>query len=88
MVHLKNVKFLIRLKHSPIHSVRFWSKYTKNIDIPENIYNEYCKCCTIKERNIDIISAYLLGWFYNHNEHLIHLDNIEEVYVSDWDWDD
>ena len=88
MVHLKNVEFLIRLKSSSLHSFRFWPKYTIDIDIPENIYNEYSKCCAIKERNIDIISAYLLGWFYKHNEYVIHLDNIEEVYVSNWDWDD
>lgn len=88
MVRLKNVEFLIRLKHSPLHSFRFWPKYTIDIDVPENIYNEYRRCYTIRERNIDIISAYLLGWFHKHNEHVIHLDNIEEVYVSNWDWDD
>lgn len=81
MIPVYNVKFQIKRKNSPEHSSLFWSRYSRNtINIPDNIYKEYSRCINYT----DIISAYLIGWFYKYNEDIIHLDDIEEVLVENW----
>lgn len=81
MIPIYNIKFQIKRKNSPEHSLLFWSQYTINtISIPNNIYEEYSRCINYT----DIISAYLMGWFYKYNEDIAHLDDIEEVIVESW----
>lgn len=85
MIPLYNITFLIKRKQNSEYSTIYWSKFVKDtIDIPDNIYNEYVKMS--KQRTffyVDIISAYLLGWFYRYNEDQLHLDDIEVVLVYD-----
>lgn len=85
MIPLYNITFLIKRKQNSEYSTIYWSKFVKaTIDIPDNIYNEYVKM--LKQGTsfyTDIISAYLLGWFYRYNEDQLHLDDIEVVLVYD-----
>lgn len=85
MIPLYNIIFLIKRKQNSEYSTIYWSKFIKDtIDIPDNIYNESVK---MSKQGIsfdtDIISAYLLGWFYRYNEDQLHLDDIEVVLVYD-----
>ena len=85
MIPLYNITFLIKRKQNSEYSAVYWSKFIKDtIDIPDNIYNESVK---MSKQGIsfdtDIISAYLLGWFYRYNEDQLHLDDIEVVLVYD-----
>lgn len=85
MIPLYNITFLIKRKQNSEYSTIYWSKFIEDtIDIPDNIYNESVK---MSKQGIsfdtDIISAYLLGWFYRYNEDQLHLDDIEVVLVYD-----
>lgn len=85
MIPLYNITFLIKRKQNSEYSTVYWSKFVEDsIDIPDNIYNEYVKMSK-QGTSIytDIISAYLLGWFYRYNEDQLHLDDIEVVLVHD-----
>ncbi len=85
MIPLYNITFLIKRKQNSEYSTIYWSKLVEDsIDIPDNIYNEYVKMSK-QGTSIytDVISAYLLGWFYRYNEDQLHLDNIEVVLVHD-----
>ena len=85
MFPLYNITFLIKRKEDSEYSTIYWSKLVEDsIDIPDNIYNEYVKMSK-QGTSIytDVISAYLLGWFYRYNEDQLHLDNIEVVLVHD-----
>lgn len=85
MIPLYNITFLIKRKQNSEYSTIYWSKLVEDsIDIPDNIYNEYVKMSK-QGTSIytDVISAYLLGWFYRYNEDQLHLDNIEVVLVYD-----
>lgn len=85
MIPLYNITFLIKRKQNSEYSTVYWSKFVEDsIDIPDNIYNEYVKMSK-QGTSIytDIISAYLLGWFYRYNEDQLHLDDIEVVLVYD-----
>jgi hypothetical protein len=87
MIPIYNVRFLIKKSKSSECSMLWggWNRYYKPIiEIPNNIYNEHCKCVSIRDRHIDIISIYLLGWFYKYNEDIIHLDDVEEILVENW----
>lgn len=85
MIPLYNITFLIKRKHNSEYSTIYWCKFIKdNIDIPDSIYNEYVKMSKQgTSLDIDIISAYLLGWFYRYNEDQLHLNDIEVVLVHD-----
>jgi hypothetical protein len=85
MIPLYNITFLIKRKQNSEYSTVYWSKFIKNtIDIPDNIYNESVKMSKQGTSfHTDIISAYLLGWFYRYNEDQLHLDDIEVVLVHD-----
>jgi hypothetical protein len=85
MIPLYNITFLIKRKQNSEYSTIDWSKYViHNIDIPESIYNEYVKMSTQEiAYYTDIISAYLIGWFYKHNEDKLHLTDIDVVLVHD-----
>ena len=85
MIPLYNITFLIKRKQHSEYSTIYWSKFVKDtIDIPNNLYNESVKMSKQKTSYYtDIISAYLLGWFYRYNEDQLHLDDIEVVLVYD-----
>ena len=85
MIPLYNITFLIKRKPNSEYSTIYWCKFVKDtIDIPDNIYNEYVKISKQETSlDIDVISAYLLGWFYRYNEDQLHLNDIEVVLVYD-----
>jgi hypothetical protein len=84
MTTLYNVEFLIKRKNSPEHASLSWDKYViYTINIPHNIIKEHDKCNYSNLAIIDLISAYLLGWFYKYNEDILHIDDIEIVLVND-----
>jgi hypothetical protein len=85
MIPLYNITFLIKRKQNSEYSTVDWSKYViHNIDIPESIYNEDVKMSTQGiAYYTDIIAAYLIGWFYKHNEDKLHLTDIDVVLVHD-----
>ena len=85
MIPLYNITFLIKREHDSEYSTRYWAKYIiHKIDIPDYIYKEHVKMLTQGvSYYADIVSSYLIGWFYKYNEDKLHLTNIEVVLVHD-----
>ena len=84
MTTLYNVEFLVKRKNSPEHASLYWGKYViYAINIPDNIIKEHDKCNYSNVTIIDLLSAYLLGWFYKYNEDILHIDDIETVLIND-----
>ena len=87
MTTLYNVEFLVKRKNSPEHASLYWAKYIiYTINIPNNIIKEHDKRNYSNTGIVDIISAYLLGWFYKYNEDILHIDDIEMVLVNNRDF--
>lgn len=87
MTTLYNVEFLVKRKNSPEHSSLYWGKYIiYAINIPNNIIKEHDKRNYSNTAIVDVLSAYLLGWFYKYNEDTLHIDDIEMVLVNNRDF--
>lgn len=87
MTTLYNVEFLVKRKNSSEHASLYWGKYIiYTINIPNNIIKEHDKRNYSNTTMVDILSAYLLGWFYKYNEDILHLDDIEMVLVNNRDF--
>ena len=87
MTTLYNVEFLVKRKNSPEHASLYWDKYIiYTINIPNNIIKEHDKCNYSNTTFVDVLSVYLLGWFYKYNDDILHLDDIEMVLVNNRDF--
>lgn len=87
MTTLYNVEFLVKRKNSPEHASLHWGKYSiYTINIPNNIIKEHDKRNYSNTAIVDVLSAYLLGWFYKYNEDILHIDDIEIVLVNNRDF--
>lgn len=86
MITLFNVTFLVKKKHHLEHSTIFWGKYIINsINIPDNVYNDHCNRFSDLNYRSELLTAYLLGWFYKYNEDVIHEDNIDTVLLHNYE---